>query len=295
MSYLLNQNAKTEKGGALTLILGLELLPHRLPSILLRGASSADLGAVLDRVRKIADRWGAPATPRSGAVRRAAVPVGIALRDFADRLASNDHAAWSAVDAYSACPGSSEACRASCLVFSGFGTMPDTEAARLARTLAFLADRGAFLELLRAEIETAATASKRKGERLAVRLNVFSDHRWERIAPDLFTVPGVVFYDYTKLRPASRADRPAHYFLTQSWTDTDSAERLAERLAAGNLAVPFLIGKRGKLPTTWMGRPVINGDETDARFDDPAGVIVGLAVKGKAGSRPTDGPFGVAV
>ena len=44
-----------------------------------------------------------------------------------------------------------------------------------------------------------------------------------------------------------------------------------------NVAVVF-----HKLPETYLGRPVINGDETDLRFLDPKGVVVGLKAKGKA-------------
>jgi hypothetical protein len=36
------------------------------------------------------------------------------------------------------------------------------------------------------------------------------------------------------------------------------------------------------VPKTWQGWPVVNGDETDLRFLDPQGVIVGLKAKGKA-------------
>jgi hypothetical protein len=44
----------------------------------------------------------------------------------------------------------------------------------------------------------------------------------------------------------------------------------------GNVAVVF-----DKLPSTWKGYPVINGDESDLRFLDPKNVIVGLKAKGK--------------
>ena len=37
-----------------------------------------------------------------------------------------------------------------------------------------------------------------------------------------------------------------------------------------------------EVPETYLGRKVINGDETDLRFLDPKGVIVGLKAKGKA-------------
>jgi hypothetical protein len=36
------------------------------------------------------------------------------------------------------------------------------------------------------------------------------------------------------------------------------------------------------MPETYMGIPVFNGDESDLRFLDPHGVIVGLYAKGKA-------------
>jgi hypothetical protein len=36
------------------------------------------------------------------------------------------------------------------------------------------------------------------------------------------------------------------------------------------------------LPETYFGKIVVNGDETDLRFLDPKGVIVGLKAKGKA-------------
>jgi hypothetical protein len=37
-----------------------------------------------------------------------------------------------------------------------------------------------------------------------------------------------------------------------------------------------------ELPETYLGKPVINGDESDLRFLDAQGVIVGLVAKGKA-------------
>ncbi len=42
----------------------------------------------------------------------------------------------------------------------------------------------------------------------------------------------------------------------------------------------FRIRKGQPLPKTWQGREVIDGDLSDARFLDKAGVIVGLRPKG---------------
>jgi hypothetical protein len=36
------------------------------------------------------------------------------------------------------------------------------------------------------------------------------------------------------------------------------------------------------LPATYKGIPVINGDESDVRFMDKPGVVVGLKAKGEA-------------
>ena len=48
----------------------------------------------------------------------------------------------------------------------------------------------------------------------------------------------------------------------------------------------FLLGTdwtgESSLPATYKGRKVINGDISDHRFLDPAGVVVGLIAKGKA-------------
>ena len=39
---------------------------------------------------------------------------------------------------------------------------------------------------------------------------------------------------------------------------------------------------KNKIPHTYLGRPVINGDADDLRFLDPSGVVVALYAKGKA-------------
>ena len=54
------------------------------------------------------------------------------------------------------------------------------------------------------------------------------------------------------------------------------------RLAASagmNVAVVF---SAKTLPEVYMGRQVFNGDDSDLRFLDPKGVIVGLYAKGRA-------------
>ena len=44
----------------------------------------------------------------------------------------------------------------------------------------------------------------------------------------------------------------------------------------------FRSKKNSPMPEMWNGLPVFNGDESDLRFLDPKGVVVGLYAKGKA-------------
>ena len=71
---------------------------------------------------------------------------------------------------------------------------------------------------------------------------------------------------------------PENYHLTFSRSEhNDSLCQMVLELG-GNVAVVF----RNQLPKTWKGFEVINGDETDLRFLDKKGVIVGLIEKGLA-------------
>ena len=52
------------------------------------------------------------------------------------------------------------------------------------------------------------------------------------------------------------------------------------RLAANagmNVAVVF-----ESVPETYIGKTVVDGDDTDLRFLDPKGVVIGLKAKGRA-------------
>ena len=82
---------------------------------------------------------------------------------------------------------------------------------------------------------------------------------------------------------------PANYHLTLSYSEKDPeyAEQVlqAVRDTGVNAAVVF----RHKLPKTFKGLPVIDGDKDDLRFLDPKGVIVGLIAKGKKAKADTSG------
>ena len=67
-----------------------------------------------------------------------------------------------------------------------------------------------------------------------------------------------------------------NYHVTFSDSGTNDRDQLAAIAKGANVAVVF----KDKLPSTWMSRPVIDGDAHDLRFKDPSGVIVGLVAKG---------------
>ena len=108
--------------------------------------------------------------------------------------------------------------------------------------------------------------------------------------------PNVQFYDYTKF---PRRDRtiPVNYHLTFSLSgEPDSYEKAKAWFADGfNVAVVWHLDENGRLPSDFLGRRVIDGDENDVRFRDPQGVIVGLKAKGAAVKADSKFVFGVYV
>jgi hypothetical protein len=114
------------------------------------------------------------------------------------------------------------------------------------------------------------------------RLNGTSDLAWEKYpvphhGKNIFDAFSTLqFYDYTKVlgRKVAGID---NYHLTFSAADGNDAD-VQKAVAQGmNVAVVF-----DKLPETYMGKTVFNADDTDLRFLDPKGVILGLKAKGRA-------------
>ena len=159
--------------------------------------------------------------------------------------------------------------------------------ARIFKTLMFLSAREQFMVQLDHEIRREAESADKKGKKLAVRLNVFSDIVWEKIdvAPCesiMERYPHVQFFDYTKSRVRVRSyaygGMPSNYYLVFSRSEEESEDDIRDIISIGvNVAVVFQ-----DVPTSWLGFRVINGDESDHRFLDPKGVIVGLKEKTRA-------------
>lgn len=185
------------------------------------------------------------------------------------------------------CKHASKGCRAACLFTAGRGKFSNVRAARIAKTVRFAQDQTQFMLDLVDDI--AALIKKATKENLvpAVRLNGTSDIRWENVLLNGKNVmqifPNVQFYDYTKdtsrMLTLAAGKLPANLHLTFSKSESNDS-CVKEAVALGvNVAVVFS-GKT--LPATYLGRPVINGDDSDVRFNDPIGVVVGLKAKGKA-------------
>lgn len=189
------------------------------------------------------------------------------------------------------CPVSELAgCREACLVSAGRAAFtPGIGRARAQRTKLFTEQKELFFQLLEVEIE----ALKRKAQRLdlvpAVRLNGTSDINYSVYKAynglNVFQrFSDIQFYDYTKSPSIVRSSSTiSNWHITASYSGVNSkyADLItnAANKYKSNLAVVF---NSKKLPLFYNGKPVINGDETDLRFLDKIGVIVGLSAKGKA-------------
>jgi hypothetical protein len=180
------------------------------------------------------------------------------------------------------CPSASPGCVKSCLFTAGRGAMSSVEEARQARSELFIKDRQTFLEIVRQDIRRHIKRCKRNGKLPAVRMNGTSDLPWEafRIMQEF---PSVQFYDYTAIHTRAEASVahpvwPKNYHLTFSRKENNEGKALELFGRGVNVAVVF----RKTPPKTWKGLPVFNGDNTDLRFLDPKGMIIGLTAKGKA-------------
>ena len=196
------------------------------------------------------------------------------------------HLAPADLSGYNTCPKATAGCKAACLNTAGRGGMFKPggtniiQEARKRKTRMFFEQREAFIDLLKNDIRKAIKQSEKKGLIPVFRLNGTSDIAFEKYG--IFEeFPQVQFYDYTKILGRKVAGIP-NYHLTFSAADGNDAD-VEKAIAQGmNVATVFGLKKTQPMPETYNGRTVFNGDDSDLRFLDPKGVIVGLYAKGKA-------------
>ena len=189
------------------------------------------------------------------------------------------------------CSHASKGCAESCLVGSGMGGIyTQVKAGRLKKTEWYLRNRVSFLNKLRSEIEKAILLNNKANEKseeqtiLTFRLNGTSDLPYENMRvfegdKNIFELfPDVQFYDYTKNYLRFKKPLPTNYHLTFSRSETNHAKSIELLKKGFNVAMVF-----DKLPTTYLGYEVINGDKDDLRFLDKTNCIVGLKYKNMTG------------
>lgn len=203
-------------------------------------------------------------------------------------LSSVLHLAPANLSGKEVCPKRTAGCTAACLNTAGRGgimkageTTNVIQQARIRRTKMFFENRQEFLNQLTVEIVKTKAKAKKLGLIPVFRLNGTSDLSWEKYevcnGKNIFEMfPEVQFYDYTKVL-GRKTGHIKNYHLTFSNADGNLNDVLVALSTGMNIATVFKI-----VPTKYMGRSVINGDETDLRFLDTKGVIVGLKAKGKA-------------
>ena len=175
------------------------------------------------------------------------------------------------------CPKRTAGCTAACLNTAGRGGMfkrgentNTIQKARIRKTKMYFEQREEFLTVLEADIRKAIKFAEKQGLIPVFRLNGTSDlpvEKWGII--DKF--PTVQFYDYTKVLGRKVAHLP-NYHLTFSKADGNDSD-VAEALLQGMSVVAVY----DKIP-----EGVPSADETDLRFLDPKGTMLGLKAKGRA-------------
>jgi hypothetical protein len=192
------------------------------------------------------------------------------------------HLAPAKVSGYETCPKRTEGCTSACLNTAGRGgifkkgeTTNVIQQARVRKTKMFFENREQFLADLEADIRLGIKQAQKQSLTPCFRLNGTSDIAWEKYGI-IEKFPEVQFYDYTKMRNRKVAHLN-NYHLTFSKADGNDVDVRLAASAGMNVAAVFK-----QIPDTYIGRTVINGDDTDLRFLDPKGVVVGLKAKGKA-------------
>jgi hypothetical protein len=194
------------------------------------------------------------------------------------------HLAPSDLSGKNTCPKATPGCIAACLNTAGRGGMfkrgENTnviQKARIRKTNYFFNDRAGFMDDLVGDIMKAVNYARRKGLIPVFRLNGTSDLSWEKYptrygADSIFEqFPTLQFYDYTKVLGRKVSHIP-NYHLTFSKADGNDSD-VAEALLQGMSVVAVY----DKIPA---GVP--SADETDLRFLDPKGIMLGLKAKGRA-------------
>jgi len=171
-------------------------------------------------------------------------------------------------------------CEDICVTNESFrGADVDNRFSRLVKSQFLLQHPQHFGAILLAETESVL----RKHPTAMARPNCNSDVAWESVFPWLCDV--IPLYDYTK-----RLNRVGwlhkQYRTTYSATNSTREATVRRLIDRGDTVTCVFAVKKHQLPDQHLDTIVIDGDVSDDRFNDPAGVIVGLSAKGKVRNKP---------
>jgi len=203
------------------------------------------------------------------------------------------------------CPRATPGCKAGCVTRGGLAqAFPNITASRRLKNHAFRMDPERYLRQLADQLVSIVEQTQRED---IWRGNIGSDtdlRRAVKLANRELAARGLPkqrFYDYTKM-PEYLEQRAGNHYLCFSRSETNELQAL-ELLGAGEIvAVVFHqcgafaanAAYRQRLPETWRGFPVYDGDISDIRIPgltdpprpaDGAGYVIGLRLKGNTTQR----------
>lgn len=186
-------------------------------------------------------------------------------------------------------------CADACLYSAGRGAFNSVQTGRINKTIWFFEERTTFMIQLYKNIISLINKAKRMGLTPLIRLNGTSDIRWENVS---FTInstfynnifeafPDTAFYDYSKL--PNRNNLPSNYDLTFSYSGVLQYQKYVNIARANGMRIAVVFRSVNIIPVTFMGLPVIGGDNSDIRHVEPKNTVVALYAKGAA-KRDTTG------
>lgn len=198
-----------------------------------------------------------------------------------------------------ACPDAG-ACARTCIFESGRGVSKSVFDARVWRTRNLVLGDGtvnpAALSAIELELAREVKSAAKRGQRVAVRLNGFSDLDFVALfGADFFARWfDVQFYDYTKSferwQQFLQGNLPENYDLTFSVSEKRTLDQVQPYLTepSDKPARVSIVQRRvdtSIFPLTVNGITFVDGDKHDATFTYPHGTVLVLAAKGKGGSR----------
>ena len=180
------------------------------------------------------------------------------------------------------CPSQEIAgCKEACLVSAGRGRFDNVAQGRQRKTDWFLGDRDGFVVQLRKEMTSFVKTCERQSVKAVFRLNTISDIQWEKLIDIGDEFSSAFLYDYTKL--AGRLGKtPDNYKLMFSFSNASKYRNQLRLAMRSHADTPIAVVFDCEIPDTFLGRPVIFGDDSDIVNVQSGRVIIALKAKGQA-------------